>query len=54
MDKSTKTTLAIIIGIIIIVIALKLIFTFWETAIVGGVAFIFGYVVAIRRMKSKN
>ena len=54
MDKSTKTTLAIVVGIIIIVIVLKLVFQFWETALVGGVAFIFGYAVAVKRLKGKK
>lgn len=54
MDKQTQTILVIVIAIILIVVVLRLLFQFWETALVGGVAFVFGYIVAVQRMKKKK
>lgn len=54
MTKTQQTWAIIIVAIIAIVIALKLIFHFWEVAIVGGVAFIVGYTVGYRAKSKKG
>jgi len=54
MTKSQKTWTIIIVSIIVIVIVLKLIFNFWQVAIVGGVAYITGYTMGYRSKAKKT
>ncbi|MCG8575839.1 MAG: hypothetical protein MI810_13210 [Flavobacteriales bacterium] len=53
MTKTQQTWAIIIVSIILIVIVVKLIFTFWQTAIVGAVAFVVGYTMGYRNKSKK-
>ena len=54
MTKKQQTWAIIIVAIIAIVIILKLIFHFWQVAIVGGVAFIVGYTMGYQAKAKKE
>ena len=51
MDKKTKTWVVLIGGAILVMIGFSLIFKFWQTAIVGAVAFGFGYYLGVKKRK---
>ena len=53
MDKKTKTWVVLIGGGILILLAISILMKFWQMAIVGAVAFGFGYYLGIKRRKTK-
>ncbi|MCH2236160.1 MAG: hypothetical protein MK078_18150 [Crocinitomicaceae bacterium] len=53
MDKKTKTWVVLIGGGILILLAISILMKFWQMAIVGAVAFGFGYYLGVKRRKTK-
>ncbi len=54
MNKSQQTWTVLILVLVGGLLVLALIWKFWQIAMVGGVAFLFGYLFGWRRGKGKR
>jgi len=51
MNKSQQTWTVVVFGLVIVLIVLALLWKFWQIAMVGGVAFLFGFIFGYRKGK---